>query len=97
MTSSILGGIVTPPLPLVIIRHFLATPPHRACNSRETCFRDKTAYVGFLTIVEVPSQPVAAMSVTILPIGTYSVFFWLEFMFFCIEPLMPMVNRKTIQ
>ena len=27
MTSSILGGIVTPPLPLVIIRHFLATPP----------------------------------------------------------------------
>ena len=27
MTSSLLGGIVTPPLPLVIIRHFLATPP----------------------------------------------------------------------
>ena len=24
-----------PPLPLVIIRHFLATPPHRARNSRQ--------------------------------------------------------------
>ena len=56
--------------------------------------RDKTY---FATIVEGPSQPVAAMSVTILPIGTYRVFFWLEFMFFCIEPLMPMVNQKTIQ
>ena len=57
MTSSILGGIVTPPLPLVIIRHFLATPPHRARNSRQNWFRDKTPYVGFLTIVDGLSQP----------------------------------------
>ena len=27
MTSSFLGGILNPPLPLVITRHFLATPP----------------------------------------------------------------------
>ena len=30
------------------------------------------------TIVEGPSQPVAAMSVTILSFGTYRVFFWFE-------------------
>ena len=73
MTSSFLGGIVTPPppLPLVIICHFLATPPHRASNSRHNRFRDKTAYVGFLSIVEGPSQPVAAMSITILSFDTY--------------------------
>ena len=54
------GGYRDPPVPLVIIRHFLATPPHRARNSRQNGFRDKTAYVGFLTIVE--GQPVTAMS-----------------------------------
>ena len=45
-------------------------PPPCARNSWQNWFRDKTAYVGFLTIVEGPSQPVAAMSVTILSFGT---------------------------
>ena len=50
--------------------YYLYTPTHRACNLRQTCFHDKTAYVGFLTIVEGPSQPVTTMSVTILSFGT---------------------------
>ena len=36
-----------------------------------------TVYVGFVSIVEGPSKPVAAMSVTILSFGTYRVFLWL--------------------
>ena len=31
MTSSFLGGTLTPPLPLVIIRHFWSTPPLPLC------------------------------------------------------------------
>ena len=73
MTSSFLGGILTPPLPLRLTRHFLATPPPCARNSRQNWFRDKTAYVVFLTTVEVPLQPgtvsPATLSVTILPFG----------------------------
>ena len=41
----------------------------RACNSRQTCSSDKTAYVVFLTIVEGPFQPVTTMSVIILSFG----------------------------
>ena len=54
MTSSFLGGILTPPLPLVITRHFFATPPSCVRNSRHCSFRDKIAYVEFLSIVEGP-------------------------------------------
>ena len=32
MTSSFLGGTLTPPLPLVIIRHFWSTPPPPLCD-----------------------------------------------------------------
>ena len=71
MTSSILGGIVTPPSPSSSFVTFWLPPLVRVT-------RDKTAYVGFLTIVEGPSQPVAAMSVTILSFGTYRVFFGLD-------------------
>ena len=46
-------GVSWPPLPLVIIRYFLATPPHRAGNSRHNWFRDNIAYVGLLTIAEI--------------------------------------------
>ena len=73
MTSSFLGGILTPPLPLVITRHFLATPPSCARDSRQTTFRDKTAYVGFMTIVKGPLQLGTAspvpLSVTIPSFG----------------------------
>ena len=47
MTTSILWDIVTPPLPLVIIHHFLATTP---LTTHVT--RDKTAYDGLLTIMK---------------------------------------------
>ena len=64
MTSSFLGGIVPPPSPSSSFVTFWLPP----LIARVT--RDKTAYVGFLTIVEGPLQPVAAMSVTILSFGT---------------------------
>ena len=63
------GGYRNPPLPLVIIRHFLATPPPCACNSRQYCLCDKTPYVGFLTIVEGPLQSGTTLSVNILSFG----------------------------
>ena len=66
MTSSFLGGIVTPPSSSFVT--FWLPPPHRARNSRHT------VYVGFLTTVEGPSQSgtasPATMNVTILS------FFW---------------------
>ena len=67
MTSSVLGGIVTPP-PLVIIRHFLATPLIARVIRDKTDFATKQrTYVGFLTVVEGHLQAVAAM--TILSFG----------------------------
>ena len=64
---------MTPHLPLVITRHFLATPLPCARNSRQNWFRDKTAYVVLLTIVEGPLQPGTASSITL---SVTIFFFW---------------------
>ena len=65
MTSSFLGGIVTPPSPSSSFVTFWLPPPQCARNSRHNWFRDKTAYVGLLTIVEGPSRPGTTSPVTL--------------------------------
>ena len=70
----IFGGYRDPPPPP---RHHLSLfgypPPSCARDSRQSSFRDKTAYVGFLTVVEGPLQLGTArpvpLSVTIPSFG----------------------------
>ena len=65
MTSSFLGGIMTPPPPRHHSSLFGYPPFPCARDSRQNWFRDKTAYVGLLTIVESPSQPGTASPATL--------------------------------